>query len=48
MKINSQVFTKFCAYMSLSLAVMILTAYLMADKGFDFLGGVMGGSGLGV
>lgn len=33
--------------MSLSLAVMILTAYLMADKGFDILGDVMGGSGLG-
>lgn len=47
MKINSQVFTKFCAYMSLSLAVMLLTAYVMADKGFDVLGDVMGGSGLG-
>lgn len=33
--------------MSLSLAVMILTAYLMAEKGFDILGDVMGGSGLG-
>ena len=33
--------------MSLSLAVMILTAYGMADKGFDILGDVMGGSGLG-
>ena len=33
--------------MSLSLAVMILTAYGMADKGFDILGGVKGGSGLG-
>lgn len=33
--------------MSLSLAVMLLTAYVMADKGFDVLGDVMGGSGLG-
>ena len=46
MKINSQVFTKFCAYMSLSLAVMILTAYLMADKGFDFLADMAGGKAL--
>ena len=48
MKINSQVFTKFCAYMSLSLAVMLLTAYLMADKGFDFLADMAGGKALGI
>gem|GEM_PF-4593900 len=48
MKINSQVFTKFCAYMSLSLAVMILTAYLMADKGFDILADMAGGKALGI
>ena len=32
--------------MSLSLAVMILTAYLMADKGFDFLADMAGGKAL--
>lgn len=30
------------------MAVMILTAYVMAERGFDVLGDVMGGSGLGV
>lgn len=29
------------------MAVMLLTAYVMADKGFDVLGDIMGGSGLG-
>ncbi len=34
--------------MSLSLAVMILTAYLMAEKGFDFLADMAGGKALGI
>ncbi|MBR0169127.1 MAG: hypothetical protein IJQ08_10685 [Synergistaceae bacterium] len=48
MKINSQVLPKFCAYMSLSLAVMILTAYVMALKGFDVLADMAGGNALGI
>ena len=48
MKINSQVFTKFCAFMALSLAVMIFTAYVMALKGFDVLADMAGGSALGI
>ena len=48
MKINSQVFPKFCAYMSLSLAVMILTAYGMAERGFDVLADMAGGKALGI
>ena len=34
--------------MSLSLAVMILSAYLMAEKGFDFLADMAGGKALGI
>ena len=33
--------------MALSLVLMILSAYVMAERGFDILGDVMGGSGLG-
>lgn len=34
--------------MTLSLAVMILSAYLMAEKGFDFLADMAGGKALGI
>ena len=34
--------------MILSLAVMILSAYVMAEKGFDFLADMAGGNALGI
>lgn len=34
--------------MSLSLAVMILSAYVMAEEGFDFLADMAGGNALGI
>ena len=45
---DSQIFPKFCAYMILSLGLMILTAYVMALKGFDVLADMAGGNALGI
>ena len=45
---RSEVLRKFCVYMSLSLALMVFTAYVMAEYGFDVLAEIFGGSALGV
>ncbi|MBQ7665151.1 MAG: hypothetical protein IJS42_00385 [Synergistaceae bacterium] len=46
--IKSNIFKKFCAYMSLSLLFMIAVSYLMASHGFDVLADIFGGSALGI
>ena len=46
--IKSNIFKKFCVYMSLSLLLMIAVAYLMASHGFDVLADIFGGSALGI
>ena len=48
MKLLKKLFAKFCAYMVLTMLVMLLSAYVTANWLFDFLGDVFGGSGLGV
>ena len=46
--IKSNIFKKFCVYMSLSLLFMIAVSYLMASHGFDVLADIFGGSALGI
>ena len=46
--IKSNIFKKFCVYMSLSLLFMIAVSYLIASHGFDVLADIFGGSALGI
>ncbi len=45
---RSEVLRKFSVYMPLSLGLMIFTAYITAEYGFDVLAEIFGGSALGV
>ena len=46
--IKSNIFRKFCVYMSLSLIFMLAVSYFMASYGFDVLADIFGGSALGI
>lgn len=45
---QSQVFTKFCAYMAVSLVLMVAAAYFTAFTLLDFLADIAGGKTLGI
>ena len=43
---KSKLFVKFCAYVIVMMLMILLFAYVTAERGIEFLGEIFGGSGL--